>query len=83
MVRERWMVGIAYVDRPKSGSVPGCHVLVESFYRVCPRHLSVFLVHIVGARSRVVPNPYTEVLNLLRALLVDLEPIMLMSRSEF
>lgn len=60
------------MDRPKSSSVPSRHVLVQRFDRFRPRHLSVFFVHIVCTRSRVVSDPNTKVLNFLRAFLVDL-----------
>lgn len=49
-----------------------CHVLVESLNCVCPRHLSVLFVHVVGAGAGIVSNPDAEVLNLLWALLVYL-----------
>lgn len=61
-----------YVDRPETGTVAGSHVLVESVDGIGSRHLTVLLVHVVGARARVVADPDTEVLDLLRALLVDL-----------
>lgn len=60
------------MNRPKSSSVPCRHVLVERIDRFRPWHLSVFLVHIMCARSRVVSDPNAKVLNLLRAFLVDL-----------
>lgn len=50
----------------------GGHILVESIDGGDARHLTVLLVHVVGARARVVPDPDTEVLHLLGALLVDL-----------
>lgn len=71
-----------YVDGPESSSVSSSHVLVESFNRFCPRHLPVFLVHIVGARPRVISNPYTKVLHFLWALLMDLVFRMLALRLE-
>lgn len=49
----------------------GGHILVESFNRIRPAHLSVLLVHIVGARPRIVADPDAEVLDLKRAFLVD------------
>lgn len=64
--------GAAYVDRPEAGTVAGSHVGVESLDGIGPRHLSVLLVHVVGARSRVVADPDAEVLDLLGVLLVQL-----------
>ena len=74
---------ITYMNRPESSSMPGRHVLVESFNRFCPRHLPIFLVHIVGARPRVVSNPYPKVLYFLWALLMDLEFCMLGLHFDF
>lgn len=64
---------MAYVDRPEAGSVTGGHVLVKGIDGVRPGHLAVLLVHVVGARARIVTDPDTEVLDLLGALLVNLE----------
>ena len=50
----------------------GSHVLVEGLDGVNPAHLTELLVHVVGARTRVVTDPDTEVLDLGGALLVDL-----------
>jgi hypothetical protein len=61
-----------YVDGPEAGTVTGSHILVQRLDRSGAGHLSVFLVHIVGAGSRVISDPDTEVLDLERALLVDL-----------
>lgn len=60
------------MNRPKSSSVPCRHVLVERIDRFRSRHLSVFLIHVMCARSRIVSDPNTKVLNLLRASLVNL-----------
>jgi len=60
------------VDRPEASAVTGGHVLVECVHGFSSRHLTVLLVHVVGAGARVVSNPDTEVLDLLGALLVDL-----------
>jgi hypothetical protein len=46
--------------------------LVERIDGLCPGHLAVLLVHVVGTRARVVADPDTEVLDLLGSLLVDL-----------
>jgi hypothetical protein len=61
-----------YVNRPETRSVAGSHVLVERIDGLCPGHLAVLLVHVVGTRARVVADPDTEVLDLLGSLLVDL-----------
>jgi len=60
------------VDRPEAGTVAGSHVLVESDDGLASGHLTVLLVHVVGAGARVVSDPDTEVLDLERVLLVDL-----------
>lgn len=70
------------MNRPKSCSVPCRHVLVKRIDRFRPRHLSVFLIHIMCARSRVVSDPNAKVFNLLRAFLVDLYLKMLFSNFD-
>lgn len=60
------------MDRPEASAMSSCHILVQRIYSLCPRHLSVFFVHIVCAGTRVVANPYTKILNLGWAALVDL-----------
>jgi hypothetical protein len=52
--------------------MPGSHVLVESFYGIGSGHLTVFLVHVVGAGSRIIADPNAKVLDLERAFLVNL-----------
>jgi hypothetical protein len=64
---------VPYVNRPKAGTMPRCHVLVEGLDGIRPGQLTVLFVHVVGAGARVVADPDSEVLNLLRALLVDLD----------
>lgn len=61
-----------YLDRPEAGSVTGGHILVQSIDGGNAGHLTVLLVHVVGAGARVVADPDTEVLDLLGALLGDL-----------
>jgi hypothetical protein len=61
-----------YVDLPETRSVTGGHVLVHGLNGVGARHVAVLLVHVVGARTGVVADPDTEVLDLKRVLLVDL-----------
>jgi hypothetical protein len=62
-----------YVDGTETRSVPRSHILVQSLDRICSRHLTVLLVHVVGAGTGIVTDPDTEVLDLERALLVDLK----------
>ena len=64
---------ITYVDGAEAGTVTGGHVLVKGIDRVGTAHLTELLVHVVGAGARVVADPDAEVLDLERALLVDLE----------
>ena len=60
------------MDGPEAGAVAGGHVLVERLNGVGAAHLTVLFVHVVGAGTRVVSDPDTEVLDLERMLLVDL-----------
>lgn len=60
------------LNGPEARSVTGSHVLVESLDSGDTGHLTVLLVHVVGAGARVVLDPDTEVLDLLGLLLVDL-----------
>lgn len=62
-----------YVDRSEAGTVAGGHVLVEGLDSLAAGHLAVLLVHVVGTRARVVTDPDTEVLDLLGALLMNLQ----------
>jgi hypothetical protein len=62
----------AYVNGPETSAVTSSHILVQRLNSVGSCHLSVLLVHVVGARAGVVADPDTEVLDLLGALLVDL-----------
>ena len=62
-----------YVNGSETGAMSGGHILVESLNSICSGHLTVLLVHVVSSRAGVVSNPDTEVLDLERALLVDLE----------
>jgi hypothetical protein len=47
------------------------HILVQGLDRVRPAHLTILLVHVVGARAGVIADPDAEVLDLEWALLVD------------
>lgn len=49
----------------------GRHILVECLDGICPTHFAILLVHVVGARSRVITNPDAKVLDLEGSLLVD------------
>ena len=61
------------MDGVETGTVAGSHVLVESLDGLGAAHLTELLVHVVGTGARVVAEPDTEVLDLQRALLSDLE----------
>jgi hypothetical protein len=61
--------------------VTGGHILVESVDGVGAGHLTVLLVHVVGAGAGVVTDPDTEVLDDLGALLVDLGTLLDKSRE--
>ena len=61
------------MDRPKTGTVTGSHVLVEALYGISTSEFTELLVHVVGTGTRVVTDPDTEVLDLQGLLLVDLE----------
>lgn len=63
---------LEHVDGSESRSVSGSHVLVQHLNSVGSRNISVLLVHVVGAGSRVVSDPDTEVLDLGGGLLGDL-----------
>lgn len=63
---------VSYVNGPETGTVTSSHILVQRLNRIGSCHLSVLLVHVVGARPGVVADPDTEVLDLEGALLVDL-----------
>jgi hypothetical protein len=60
------------VDGPETGTVAGGHVGVEGLDGICSGQLTVLLVHVVGAGTRVVSDPDTEVLDLEGVLLVNL-----------
>lgn len=60
------------MDAPETSTVARGHILVQRDNSVGARHLTVLLVHVVGAGARIVTDPDTEVLDLQRVLLVDL-----------
>jgi len=64
------------VDGTEASTVAGSHILVESLNSLSAGHLTELLVHVVGTGAGVVAEPDTEVLDLERALLGDLEKIM-------
>lgn len=59
------------VDRPEAGTVAGSHVGVERVNGICSGQLTVLLVHVVRAGTRVVSDPDAKVLDLEGVLLVD------------
>jgi hypothetical protein len=70
------------VDGTEARSVSGSHILVQGLNGIGPGHLPVLLVHVVGAGAGIVTDPDAEVLDLERALLVDLIFISDMSNTE-
>ncbi len=60
------------MNGPETSTMSGGHVGVESVHCLRSGHLTIFLVHVVGARARVVTDPDTEVLDSLGPLLVNL-----------
>jgi len=63
------------VNRPKAGAVTGGHVLVHGLDSIRPGHLTVLLVHVVGAGARVVTDADTKVLDLEGVLLMNLQTL--------
>lgn len=61
------------MDRPEASTVAGSHVLVKGPDGIGASEFTELLVHVVCARTRVVAEPDTEVLDLQGLLLVDLE----------
>lgn len=64
---------VTYVDGSETGTVAGSHVGVEGLDGIRPGHLTVLLVHVVGARAGIISDPDTEVLDLGGVLLVNLQ----------
>lgn len=60
------------MDGAETSTVAGSHVLVEALDGISTTELTELLVHVVGARARVISEPDTEVLDLQGFLLVDL-----------
>lgn len=65
-------LGATHVDGSETGTVTGGHILVHALDSVGAGHVAVLAVHVVGAGTGVVTDPDAEVLDLHRALLVDL-----------
>lgn len=59
------------VNAAEPSTVSGSHVLVKSLDGGSARQVTVLLVHVVGARARVVSDPDTKVLDLVGVLLRD------------
>lgn len=71
-----------YVDGSEASAVASGHVGVQGLDGVGARHLTVLLVHVVGAGARVVADPDAEVLDLLGVLLVELRLFVRSERGE-
>lgn len=59
------------VDRPETGTVASCHVLIKRFYGVRTSELTELLVHVVRSGARIVTNPYSKILHFQGLLFVD------------
>ncbi len=59
------------MDAPEPGTMSGGHILVQRLDGSRAAHLSVRLVHIVRAGSRIITDPDAEVLDFQGSLLVD------------
>jgi hypothetical protein len=62
-----------YMNRPEPRTMPSSHILIEALDGVRTCQFTVFLVHVMCTRTRVVTEPDTEVLDLQRLLFVDLK----------
>jgi hypothetical protein len=62
-----------YMNRPEPRTMPSSHILIEALDGIRTCQLTVFLVHVMCTRTRVVTEPDTEVLDLQRFLFVDLK----------
>ena len=60
-----------YMNTPEPSAMSCGHILVQRLDSLGTAHLSVLLVHIVGAGAGVVADPDTEVLDFEGAFLVD------------
>lgn len=57
------------LDRVGAGAMASSHVAVAQRYRTAHGEITVFSVHVVSTRSRVVSQPDTKVLDLVWGLL--------------
>ena len=60
------------LNRSETSTVTSSHVLVTGLDSFSTAHSTVFLVHVVGTGTRIVTDPDTKVLDLLRTLLGNL-----------
>ena len=60
------------MDGPEPRTMPSSHILIETLNGIRARELTVLLVHVMCAGTRVVADPDAEVLDLQRLLFVDL-----------
>lgn len=60
------------VNTSKSRSMSSCHILIQGLNGLSSAQCSVFLVHVVSSRSRIISDPDTKVLDLCGSFLVDL-----------
>lgn len=60
------------MNRTESSTMSSSHVLVQRFYSQCTGCIAVFLVHVVGTRTRIISKPDTVVLDSQWPLLRDL-----------
>jgi hypothetical protein len=61
------------VNRAEASTMPGSHILVHALDSVCTAKVTVLLVHVVRAGTRVIAEPDTKVLDFEGLLFVDLE----------
>jgi hypothetical protein len=66
------VVVLTYVDRSETSAMSCSHIGVHRVDGFSPRQFTVLLVHVVCARARIVTKPHSEVLDLLRPLLIEL-----------
>jgi hypothetical protein len=59
------------MNRPKPRTMSSRHILIQRLDSIRSAHLTIFLVHVVGARSRIIADPDAEVLDLEGPLLVN------------
>lgn len=69
------------MDRAETSTVAGSHILVEALDRISTSEFTELLVHVVGAGTRVVTDPDTEVLDLQGLLLVNLHKVNMVAKT--